>query len=328
MIKQFILAHFKLRTLGIAWAIKSALFLILAVGCTATEPALEPEGSQQEATQAPVVENTPTTIPPTVAPLPTATPEPAPDPTQATTNSTDGKMADISYPLENRTWLLVAYGGGGRPAAVMDGTGITAEFAGGAVSGSSGCNSYGGSYTLVNDQLTIEPNMMSTLMACESPKGIMQQEQLYLEGLAAAETITIEGDTLIINYGFGQLYFEAQPTVVSSLEGSEWALDGLAKGDAVSVPAKVGEITITLANGQVSGFAGCNQFFGSYELDEAGGKLTFGPLGATRMACGEEGVMADEAEFLELLGSAQQFSVDGNVLIINHNTGALLFIIK
>lgn len=34
---------------------------------------------------------------------------------------------------------------------------------------------------------------------------------------------------------------------------------------------------------QVTGFAGCNHFFGSYELE--GSSLTFGPMGATRMAC-------------------------------------------
>ena len=52
-------------------------------------------------------------------------------------------------------------------------------------------------------------------------------------------------------------------------EGVEWTLTTLA-GDAV--PAEV-ETTLFLSGGEVVGNAGCNSYFGSYEID--GDALTF-----------------------------------------------------
>ncbi len=49
------------------------------------------------------------------------------------------------------------------------------------------------------------------------------------------------------------------------------------------------------------GYAGCNRFFGSYEL--AGNKLRIDPLGVTRMACPTQ-VMSFEISFVEALQSA------------------------
>ena len=52
--------------------------------------------------------------------------------------------------------------------------------------------------------------------------------------------------------------------------------------------------------GKMGGDAGCNRFFGSYELTE--GKLVFGPVAATRMACPEPDNSL-EISFLEALST-------------------------
>lgn len=54
------------------------------------------------------------------------------------------------------------------------------------------------------------------------------------------------------------------------------------------------------ADGKVHGNAGCNRFFGEYTLNQ--GKLIFGPLGATRMACPEP-ANSFELSFLDALAT-------------------------
>jgi heat shock protein HslJ len=73
--------------------------------------------------------------------------------------------------------------------------------------------------------------------------------------------------------------------------------------------------------GQVGGNAGCNQFFGSYELlDE---KLAVGPLGATRMACPEP-AMSFEITFLELLQSSTTAVTANERLALRNDQGDTL----
>jgi hypothetical protein len=64
--------------------------------------------------------------------------------------------------------------------------------------GHSGCNSYGGTYTLQDDLLQFG-EITSTLIAC-ADQAVMEQEQQYLEALRTASRFMVEGDTLEIWY--------------------------------------------------------------------------------------------------------------------------------
>jgi heat shock protein HslJ len=86
-------------------------------------------------------------------------------------------------PLDGTSWVLIGYG----LAAPLPGTEITAKFDQGQVSGSSGCNSYGGSYEVKGDSISVR-ELFHTEMACLDPEGIMEQEQTYLEYLSGAQT--------------------------------------------------------------------------------------------------------------------------------------------
>jgi len=57
-------------------------------------------------------------------------------------------------------------------------------------------------------------------------------------------------------------------------------------------------LTLTAAESRASGFAGCNQFTGGYEL--SGDRFTVGPLVMTRMFC--EGRMEVEDAYSSALG--------------------------
>ena len=72
-------------------------------------------------------------------------------------------------------------------------------------------------------------------------------------------------------------------------------------------------------DGRFIGHAGCNRFFGSAEL--AGEELSFGPIGATRMTCGDA---ADglEYSFLEALESASAAYRTDDRLALRDDTGA------
>jgi heat shock protein HslJ len=87
-------------------------------------------------------------------------------------------------PVQGLLFSLVSYGPEGAEQSLIEGTQITATFAGGTVSGSAGCNTYTGTVTPVDDYFTIG-GIATTQMACTEPEGVMEQEQAFLTALAA-----------------------------------------------------------------------------------------------------------------------------------------------
>jgi heat shock protein HslJ len=83
--------------------------------------------------------------------------------------------------LEGTDWVLVTFLDGATAASVLNGTEVTLRLEQGSVTGTAGCNSYGGTYTWQGDpNLGIGP-LNSTKMFCESPAGVMEQEGKYLD---------------------------------------------------------------------------------------------------------------------------------------------------
>ncbi len=89
------------------------------------------------------------------------------------------------------------------PNGLLGGTTITITFQGGVARGSAGCNSYGAAYTHRDAALSFE-EIASTEMACLDPEGIMEQEQHYLDLLAAVTGYHIFGDQLWLDTGDGR----------------------------------------------------------------------------------------------------------------------------
>jgi heat shock protein HslJ len=81
------------------------------------------------------------------------------------------------------------------PADVLAGTEVIATFEDGTVSGSTGCNSYGGGYTLDGSAIAIGP-VAVTEMACLDPAGVMEQEQRYLSFLGDVTGYSVVGEQL------------------------------------------------------------------------------------------------------------------------------------
>ncbi len=102
-------------------------------------------------------------------------------------------------PLDGTSWVLVGYG----LAAPLPGTRITATFEKGQISGSSGCNSYGGSYEVKGDSIYLKDIFM-TEMACLDPEGVMEQERMYLEYLSGVKTFRLSHGQLQLSRPDGE----------------------------------------------------------------------------------------------------------------------------
>jgi heat shock protein HslJ len=106
------------------------------------------------------------------------------------------------------------------------------------------------------------------------------------------------------------------------LDGTSWVL--MAYRKSRPIPGTV--ITATFEDGQIHGSAGCNSYFGSYEV--SGGTIKVGPIAITEMACLEpEGVMDQELTFVQFLQDAQTFRLtDEQLQIFTSDSEALTFI--
>jgi heat shock protein HslJ len=110
----------------------------------------------------------------------------------------------LTEPLTEKTWGLVTIAG----QVLVAGTEITAAFQDGTVAGSSGCNSYSGGYQVTGGSISFDAALAVTLRACET--AVMDQESAYLQALGAAESFAVNGDTLTIETGEGDLVFSAE----------------------------------------------------------------------------------------------------------------------
>jgi heat shock protein HslJ len=107
-----------------------------------------------------------------------------------------------------------------------------------------------------------------------------------------------------------------EPLSTHQLTGVEWRVSELS-GHMVaqSVDRQQPFIIFDAAKTQASGYAGCNRFFGGYELE--GVALKFGPFGATKRA-GPDLEEAVETEFLNVLDATRRWRiVDGTLEFLN-----------
>ena len=102
------------------------------------------------------------------------------------------------------------------------------------------------------------------------------------------------------------------------IEGIQWYLTEV-DGSPVSPTAgdKQPHMLLDPEEKQATGFAGCNTFFGSYELD--GSSLTFGPMGATRMACPDLETGLEMSVFEALESTRNWKKSDGELLLLDED---------
>lgn len=85
--------------------------------------------------------------------------------------ASEAEVADVP-------WTMTELAGAAPLADTVVDFNLTAD---GTVSGSAGCNQYTGSATFADGEMTLGPNLASTMMACEDP--IMAQESAFIAAL-------------------------------------------------------------------------------------------------------------------------------------------------
>jgi heat shock protein HslJ len=99
--------------------------------------------------------------------------------------------------LTGTEWRLISLGPPGSETDVVPGTTVTLKFGeDGRASGSTGCNSYGGTYEVSGDRITFG-RLVSTRRACLD-QNANQQEQRFLAALEAANRFRLSSDRLTI----------------------------------------------------------------------------------------------------------------------------------
>jgi heat shock protein HslJ/uncharacterized coiled-coil protein SlyX len=116
--------------------------------------------------------------------------------------------------------------------------------------------------------------------------------------------------SLLVGAFPGVALAQEEETVVFPPEGVEWRLqvyEADTERGMVAVPDEV-EVSLFMSGGDVVGNAGCNSYFGSYEIDAE--RLTFPvPFGSTLQFCeGPEQEVEDA--YLPLLSAVEGWSVD------------------
>jgi len=230
--------------------------------------------------------------------------------------------------LEGTAWDLVSYQSvNGSMTGIIPGTWVTAAFsAGGKLGGSAGCNHYFGEYTADGSSLAVGQVGM-TLMACLDP-GVMDQESRYLSLLGSAARFRIDGDRLSLSDATGAVvlvFGKEVPPAPLPLTGTTWVLESISTGSG-GISSVLAGTTVDATfseDGKVTGSAGCNRYFADYTL--SGTSLRFGPVGATKMFCGDPaGLMQQEQTYLSRLGSVESYRIQGSQLVLTDGSGSQL----
>lgn len=197
----------------------------------------------------------------------------------------------------------------------------TFDTAASSVAGSSGCNVYGGPFTLDGSKLTIGP-VTGTMMACEDPAGAV--EGAYLANLALVRSYTATADSLQLFDEGGTAILEYGVAEVAELVGTTWIATGInnGSGGVVSIAAGTEPNALFDAAGTVSGNASCNQFNGPAAVD--GQAIAIGPLISTRMACVDEAATTQEMAYLAALEASTTYELSPNGLELRDGSGALM----
>jgi len=112
--------------------------------------------------------------------------------------------------LEDRTWIAHEMSVDGTMTPPVPENPPYAAFDNGAISGSSGCNSYTGGYEASGGSMAIGP-LAATKMACITP--LMGQETVYFGLLGQVDSYEVNGDELVLSGNGVELIWYVEGTV-------------------------------------------------------------------------------------------------------------------
>jgi heat shock protein HslJ len=225
-------------------------------------------------------------------------------------------------PLPGSSWNLVSFRAPGRVSVpVFPSSTVSLMFGpDGKTSGSTGCNSFGGTYSRSGSALTVAVREMMTA-ACDD-LALVAQETTVLQDLEQVTSYTILEDQLVLA-GSDDAVLLTYTAGISDIAGTSWQVTGVNNGSGVvETTALTSKLNAAFdANGSFSGAGGCNRVAGAYRTTGADG-LTIGPLLSTQMACSEPGLMDLDTQYANALEKVARYEIRGSVLIMRDNSGS------
>jgi heat shock protein HslJ len=136
--------------------------------------------------------------------------------------------------------------------------------------------------------------------------------------MVALMSFTVGGGTVMAAPGESPM---AQTTLPAEVLQYKWVLEYLSNEDkSAGHDMTASQITLQFVkDGTLSGFAGCNNYSGSYTV--SGQKMTIGPLASTQKAC-EQTVMNNETKYLQQLSTVNAYNVNYSKLELSYSNGA------
>ena len=205
---------------------------------------------------------------------------------------------------------------------------ITLIFANGTAGGFAGCNSYGGPINAPGDGTFAMTEIALTSADCAGPEGVMVQEAAFVEMLAQITSYHLRDDQLEMANAAGETTlvftkverFDMNP---AALIGTTWQLQ--AWGNRELLP---GTETITLifdSAGEMSGFAGCRHYQGSYFAENDA--IRFPSLRMIEESCPlTDDFLIQEGDFTTALSQTTRYRLqDGQLELFTAPGEVLLF---
>lgn len=195
---------------------------------------------------------------------------------------------------------------------------ITAKFADGKVSGSTGLNQFSGTYELEPNRRISVKVAVTTNVAGTSEATL--NETQYLQALESAKSYAANQDSLTLFSSTGLAVASFEANVAPPLVGTTWKMLAFnnGKGGMVQPDASSSVIINFKSDGTLSGSAGLAGYEAKYSVSGSSLKLT-SPLASQQ--AGTPNLAVQDADFLAALQKVASFEVVGNKLTLKDAAG-------
>jgi heat shock protein HslJ len=186
---------------------------------------------------------------------------------------------------------------------------VQVSFDAGSVSARAECNTFGGNAT-IEDGVLLVTDMGGTEMGCDEERHAY--DEWLVAFLTSSPTITLDGATLTLTSGEDSLVLTDREIADPDrpLIATEWVVDGIVSGDAVSSVPQGVEASLHFTEHRVEGSV-CNSFGAGVTIES--GRIEVGGVTTTDMAC-EDDVMSVETAVFATLDGAVDYEIEAAIL--------------
>jgi heat shock protein HslJ len=197
---------------------------------------------------------------------------------------------------------------------------ITAKFADGKISGSTGINQFSGTYKLEPNR-RISVKVAPTTKVAGTPEATLEETQ-YLGALDSAKSYAADDKTLTLFSATGLAVVSFEANVAPPLVGTTWKMIAYnnGKGGMAQPDASSAVIIDFKSDGTLSGSAGLAGYEAKYSVSGSTLKLT-SPLASQQ--AGTPNLAVQDTDFLAALQKVASFEIVGNKLTLKDAAGAV-----